>query len=125
MLIWFLTGCSGVAPPSSQLVEKALALQLNLAHQQFSQHLGSPPAFFEVKHLQITDTEPLKIEDLPSYHIQGNYNVTVKLPKHQVSQRQNFDVYLQRQIEGKTWRLARRQASHKEPGLFWFTYLIE
>ena len=126
ILLAMLTACgvSGQAP-SMQLVEKALAFQLHLTQNQFTQQLHSSPPRFEIAQLQITDTKPLIIQDLPAYHVQGTYNLIAKLPHQTVTQQNNlFEVYLQRQKEGKTWRLARPQADIKDSRLVWLTYLI-
>ncbi|HEY9876578.1 MAG TPA: hypothetical protein V6D12_24340 [Candidatus Obscuribacterales bacterium] len=127
ILLVMLTACGvSVPPPSSYLVQKAIALQLNLTQQQMNHHLHSSPLRFEITQLQITDTEPLIIDNLPTYHVRGTYNLTSRLSSRWVTQRQNpFDVYLQRQKEGKTWRLARPQVNSQDNGLFWLTYLIE
>jgi len=123
VLIGLLTACgvSGV-PLSIQLVEKAIALQLNLTQQQL--HLQ--PEQFKIARLEITDVEPLEIQKLPAYHVWGTYNLTVKLLGHRVTQQQNpFSVYLQLQKEGKTWRLARPQSTSKDNNPTWLTYLIQ
>ncbi|HEY9694581.1 MAG TPA: hypothetical protein V6D15_20465 [Oculatellaceae cyanobacterium] len=121
-----LTACGlSEQVPRIQLVEKALALQLHLTQNQFTQQLHSSPLRFEITQLQITDTQPLRIQNLPSYHIQGTYNLIAKLPHQKITQQNNlFEVYLQRQKEGKTWRLARPQANMKDDSLIWLTYLI-
>ena len=126
ILLVMLTACgfSGQAP-SMQLVEKAVAFQLHLTQNQFTQQLHSSPPRFEIAQLQITDTKPLIIQDLPAYHVQGTYNLIATLPHQTVTQQNNlFEVYLQRQKEGKTWRLARPQADLKDSRLVWLTYLI-
>ncbi|AFZ13133.1 hypothetical protein Cri9333_2263 [Crinalium epipsammum PCC 9333] len=126
ILLAMLTACgvSGQAP-SMQLVEKALIFQLHLTQNQFTQQLHSSHLRFEITQLQITDTKPLIIQNLSAYHIQGTYNLIAKLPHQTVTQQHNlFEVYLQRQKEGKTWRLARPQADIKDSRLVWLTYLI-
>ncbi|MGB3205524.1 MAG: hypothetical protein WBB28_11085 [Crinalium sp.] len=126
ILLAMLTACgvSGQAP-SMQLVEKAIALQLHLTQNQFTKQLHLSPPRFEITQLKITDTKPLIIQNLPTYHIQGTYNLIAKLPHQRVNQEHNlFEVYLQRQQEGKTWRLARPQADIKDSRLVWLTYLI-
>jgi hypothetical protein len=126
ILLAMLTACgvTGQAP-SMQLVEKALAFQLDLTQNQFTQQLHSSPLRFEISQLQITDTKPLIIQNLPAYHIQGTYNLIAKLPHQRLTQQNNlFELYLQRQKEGKTWRLARPQSNKKDSQLVWLTYLI-
>jgi hypothetical protein len=65
------------------------------------------------------------IQDLQSFRVQGTYDYTVKLPTQQVTQRQNpFEVYLQRQQEGKTWRVARLQTNEVGEQV-WVTQRVE
>lgn len=127
ILVSLMTACgSAELTPSSQLVRDAIALQLNLTQQQLSQQLYTSPPSFKIAHLQITQQEPLVIQKLPAFHIRGTYNLTVQLPQRQITQQQNpFDVYVQRQKEGKTWRLARPQFTDKDTQATWLTYLIE
>lgn len=127
ILVGLLTACGSTElTPSSQLVRDAIALQLNLTQQQLSQQLYTSPPSFKITRLQITQQEPLLIQKLPAYHIRGTYNLTVQLPQRQLTQQQNpFDVYVQRQKEGKTWRLARPQFTDKDTQAAWLTYLIE
>jgi hypothetical protein len=111
-LATILAACSVWIEPSRQLIEHAIGLELNQTQQTLNQQLriGSQPANIQIQRVTITDTDPLLIEALQSFHVQGTYDYTVKLPSRQVTQRQNpFDLYLQRQKEGKTWRLARLQ----------------
>lgn len=131
ILLALLTACGTVGlEPSSQLVQRALALQLSQTQQQLSQQLqlsGRPqqPPSFEINRVVITQQEPLVIQNLPAYHVQGTYDLTLKLSRRQVNQQQNpFEVYLQSQKEGKTWRLALPQFTGKDTKLTWLTYLI-
>lgn len=131
ILLGLLTACGSVGlEPSSQLVQRALALQLSQTQQQLSQQLylaerpQSPS--FEINRVVITQQEPLVIQNLPAYHVQGTYDLTLNLPRRQVNQQQNsFEVYLQRQKEGKTWRLALPQFTSKNTNATWLTYLIQ
>lgn len=125
ILVIFLTACGTSTPPLSlapgnQLVQKAIALQVRQTQQQ----LSSLPPNFEVTQLRITQLEALYIQKLPTYHIQGTYNLGLQLSNRQVTQKNLFDVYLQRQVEGKTWRLAIPQSADDHPNQTWRTYLI-
>jgi hypothetical protein len=108
-LVLLLTACNvaGVEP-NKALVERAIALQLEQAQTELSQQLRlDTPTEIRIKHLTITEQTPLTIQNLPSYRVKGNCDFTVNLPKRSVTQRQiPFEVYLQRQKEGKTWRRA-------------------
>lgn len=127
LLIGLLTAC-GVSDssPSTKLVEKSLALYLRQTQQQLSQQLELDVHGVEINRLLITQQKPLTIQDLPSYRIKGTYNLTLRLPKQQLIQQQNpFEVYLQRQKEGKTWRLAIPESTQKGFHVRWATYMVE
>lgn len=124
IMLVLLTACGMGIEPSSKIVQRAIALQLEQTQQQLSQQLDLKVNSFEINRVTISQQQPLKIQDLPAYHIQGNYNVTLKLPRRRVTQQNPFDIYLQRQKEGKTWRLAIPQSSGKQTSPNWRTYLI-
>lgn len=127
LLIGLLTACgSGISAPNKQLVRQAIALQVSQTQQALTQQLRLPQApKFEIKQVAIASQEPLVIENLPAFHIQGTYDLNLQLPSHPVTQQSNpFDVYLQRQAEGKTWRLAQRLPN--SDGIpTWVTQLIQ
>lgn len=130
ILLWLLTACGTPRlEPSNQLVHKAITLQLSLAQKQLTQQLYPSelpqPAKFKITRLVVKDQEPLKIQNLPTYHVQGTYDLTIKLSTQRVTQQQNpFDIYLQRQSEGKTWRLLLPYLTGKDAQPTWSTYLI-
>jgi hypothetical protein len=127
ILLVLLTACStsGIAP-SNQVVQRGLALQLAQTEQQLSKQLGLDVKGFEIKRVEVTQREPLEIQNLPAYHVKGRYDMTMQLPKRRLSQQHNpFDIYLQRQKEGKTWRLAIPKATDNDTQTTWFTYLID
>lgn len=125
-----LTACGASTPPLSlapnkQLVEKAIALEVSQTQQQLTQRLHSIPPNVEISQVKLKQLEPLFIDNLATYHIWGTYTLTLKLPQQQLTQPNNsFDVYLQRQKEGKTWRLALPEGKSKGTQTSWRTYLI-
>lgn len=125
-----LTACGTSTPslgiaPGKQLVQKAIAFQVSQTQQQLTQQLQAIPLKFEITQVKRKQLEPLFLEGLPTYHILGTYNLNIQLPQRQIIQQNNpFDIYLQRQREGKTWRLALRQATDKMTQPIWRTYLI-
>lgn len=125
-----LTACGTNTPslgfaPSKQLVEKAIALQVSQTQQRLTQQLQSSIANYEITRVKLKQLEALFVEDLPTYHIRGTYNLRFNLSQQRVTQENNpFDVYLQRQNEGKTWRLAIPQDSNQGIRGRWLTYLI-
>ncbi len=131
ILLGLLTACgTGGLEPSSQVVQRGLIKVNEVLALQLSQQLhqsGRPQLpRFEVNQLVITEQKPQVIQDLPAYRVRGTYDLTIKLPSRRVSQQQNpFDIYLQRQKEGKTWRLALPQSTTKDRAPSWHTYLIQ
>ena len=128
ILLGLLTACgSGELMPSKQIVQQAIALQFGQTQQQIVKQLysDSQPQKYKINRVAIAQQEPLEIQNLPSYRVRGTYDLEVQLPKRWVTQQQHpFDVYLQRQIEGKTWRLAIPQLISKDTKPIWLTYLI-
>jgi uncharacterized protein YcfL len=128
ILASLLTACGVSSPtPSSRIVRQAIALQAAQTQQELSQQLRlelSESSKVVVGRIQVKSQEPIEIENLPSYRLKGTYDYRLKLAKQTIVQKNNpFEVYLQRQIEGKTWRLAQRQRG--EDGSSWVTQLIE
>ncbi len=121
-----LWGCGNLTGeyPNEVLVARAIALQLNLNQTPLSQqlHLNTSPVF-TIDRVAIAQQEFLKIQDLPSFHLRGTYDVTVVQSSRELKQqRQPFDLYLQRQKQGKTWRLARRELT--QGAALWRTWLV-
>ena len=125
-----LTACGTSTPslglaPSKQLVQKAIALQVSQTQQQLTQQLQASPPNVEIVKVALKQLEPLFLGGLPAYHILGTYNLKIQLPEQQVTQQKNsFDIYLQRQKQGKTWRLAIPEDNGKSAKATWRTYLI-
>lgn len=126
MLVWLLGACSAeVTGPSSQVVERAIGLQFNQTQQDLSQqlHLDSPR--FDIRHVAVGNQQPLVIEKLPAFRVQGTYDLVIKVPQRQIVQTENpFEIYLQWQKEGKTWRLAQFKAGSAAIGSRWVTQVI-
>ncbi len=127
VLAIMLTGCGVLGGgPNHQLVERAIALELDQAQQVLSQQLrlNAQPNKLWINRVKVNEQTPLVIQGLQAYRVRGIYDYTIKLPTQQVTQRDNaFEVYLQRQKEGKTWKLARLQANEDgEPA--WVTQRI-
>jgi hypothetical protein len=122
-----LTACGAGVGPSNQLVERAIALQLDQTQQELRQQLrlGSEPAQIQIRHLSIAKQTPLTIDNLQAFQVRGSYDFTLKLPKRQITRQQNpFEVYLQRQREGKTWRLAYLEVDEENQPV-WVTQALQ
>jgi hypothetical protein len=111
ILILLLTACNAPTPPTEfapdgEVIKKALILSISQAQERLGNSLGVAQPSLEIAQINVTLLEPVYIANLSAYHLQGNYNLTLKLPHQRVQQSKNpFDIYLQRQIEGKSWRL--------------------
>ncbi|WP_193197729.1 hypothetical protein [Nostoc sp. MG11] len=127
MLLVLLTACGSIGLlPTSELVQKAIALELKQTQQKLNQQLDLDFQSFEIKHLSITQEQPLTIENLPAFRVRGSYDLIVKLPKRSLTQPQKpFEVYLQIQQEGKTWRLLLPEKGSKNTQSTWRSYLIQ
>ena len=125
-----LTACSPNTPslglaPSKPLVEKAIALQVRQTQQQLTQQLQSFPPKFDITQVRLKQLQPLFLGGLPTYRVRGYYNLTFKLQNQPVTQtKNNFDVFLQRQKEGKTWRLLIPEDISNTLPTRWRTYRI-
>lgn len=128
ILVALLTACGlPLGAPSHQLVERAIVQQLRQTQAELNQQLRLKvqPTDLNIKRVVIAEQTPMAIEDLKAFRVRGTYNVTTKLPTRQIKEQQNpFEVYLQRQKEGKTWRLA-RLASSEEGEPFWVTQRLQ
>ncbi len=125
ILASLITACgSNNLTPSNQIVRRAIALQASQTQQQLSQQLRLKSSNLKVDRVKVTSQKPLTIQNLRAYQVQGSYDYQLKLSKRTMTQKDNpFEVYLQRQSEGKTWRLAQQQRD--ENGLSWVTQLVE
>ncbi|KYC37771.1 hypothetical protein WA1_04445 [Scytonema hofmannii PCC 7110] len=123
ILLGFLSACTtSVLAPTSQLVQKALRLEVEQTQQRLSQQLDLNFQGFEINRLSITQEQPLTIQNLLTYRVRGTYDLAFKLPKRQIKQSQKpFELYLQLQREGKTWRLLLPESGVKGS---WRSYLI-
>ena len=130
ILVLLITACTATKPPlefapDGELITKAIALQLSQTEASISKQLNATSPEFEISQIRVKMLEPVFIEGLSSYYLRGNYSLKLKLPHQEVNQKSNqFEIYLQRQIEGKTWRLLRRQVN-SDGASQWSSYLIK
>jgi hypothetical protein len=139
LLLTVLTACGGNTPPKGlapgrEIVKHAIARQLTLTENRLTTQLDNPSETdFEIQNLNIQSLNPLYIADLPTYKINGTYRLKLNLPRQEITQDKNeFQVYLQRQVEGKTWRLLIRETAsaptdeekQKDEVTAWASYLV-
>jgi hypothetical protein len=128
VLVGLLTACGNNIPGlSNRVVQQAIALQVGQTQQTLAQQLRlKKPPKVEVKQVAIANQESLQIQGLPAYHLQGTYDLTLKLPNRQVTQEKNpFEVYLQQQPDQKTWKLAQLSKSDTTAESTWVTEPIQ
>ncbi|GFE69625.1 hypothetical protein [Chroococcus sp. FPU101] len=131
LLILLLNACSSPTPPKEfapdgETVKKAIMLQLKQTEASLSEYLDASSPKLDISKINVKKLEPIFIAKLATYHLQGTYNLNLKLPRQKVTQQSNpFDVYIQRQIEGKTWRLLKRDLHNDDAQPQWTSYLIE
>jgi hypothetical protein len=130
ILIVLLTACSTPTPPlefapDGEIIQKAIAFELNQTQQRLSEQLNASRPELEISQITVKKIEPVVVSNLAAYHLKGTYTLTLTLPRQQVRRSNNrFDLYLQRQIEGKTWRLLQREVSSAKKEQ-WSSYLIQ
>lgn len=126
VLLVVLSSCGTVGLlPNTQLVEKAIAIQLQETQAQLNRQLDTDFLGFEIKDLRIKREEPLTIQNLPAFRVLGTYNLTVKLPTQQFKKSQQpFEIYLQIQQQGKSWRLLLPEKQSQDTPSTWHSYLI-
>jgi uncharacterized membrane protein len=126
ILVILLTACRLVtATPNESLVQQAIAQQLDRTQQKLTQKLKlDRPPTWTIDQLHVDDRQLLSIDNLPTFRLSGTYDLQLQLPTQQVQrQHQPFEVYLQLQPEGKTWRLARPLNTGTQP--IWKTDLLK
>lgn len=127
LLIVMLGACTAVPVFfDTDLVADAISLQLEQTQVQLSSQLRlAQTPTWRVERVRVTDNAPVMIQDLPGYHLQGTYRLSLDLPRGTVTRpKQPFDLYLQGQKEGKTWRLAKYGPPQMGAEPDWTTYLI-
>lgn len=130
ILILLLSACGSPTPPTElapdgKIVTKALNLFLTQTEASLADNLQTQAPQYSLSGIQVKKLEPIYIGKLPAYHLSGTYNLIFKSTPQQVTQKNNpFDIYLQRQREGKSWRLLKRDPDASENSLKWFSYLI-
>ncbi|MEL4894756.1 hypothetical protein [Crocosphaera sp. Alani8] len=111
--------------PDGQIVQQAIVLQLNQRLIPLSERLQTSKPGLNISNINVKEIETVTISNLPSYHLIGTYNLQLTLPHQQIKQTKNkFDLYLQRQAEGKTWRLLSKDNKIQNQESVWKSYLI-
>ena len=129
-LAFLLTACQSSAvplefAPDGKIVQQAISLQLEQRLNPLSEQLKTTKPRLNINNINVQNIDTVTIGDLPSYHLTGTYNLKLILPRQEIKQNKNkFDVYLQRQAEGKTWRLLSKDNKTSKQESVWKSYLI-
>lgn len=105
-----LLGCqSASAPlefaPDGAVIQQTIQAKLATHYRDLSQTIAATPPQLEIKNIAVKDIESFFLNRLPVYHVRGTYDVSLAFSHQDRNRRNNaFDLYLQRQKEGKTWR---------------------
>ena len=125
-----LTACAGAtsAPlefaPNGDIIQQAIAQQLHQQLNPLSQQLNTAHPDLDIGQINVKKIESVVISELPTYHLQGTYHLKLILPHQIVEQKNNhFNIYLQRQAEGKTWRLLSKDNKASDETQ-WKSYLV-
>jgi hypothetical protein len=130
IFIVLLTACSASAPPTElapggPIVAHAIAFQLEQTQTSLSQQLELNTPELTISNINVNKLEPIFINQLPAYHLVGTYNLKMKFSRQEVKLKNDpFEIYLQRQAEGKTWRLLRKKITNSTQKVEWLSYLI-
>lgn len=125
-----LVACGPATPPLSltptqDIIQRAIALQIERSQQQLSEQLAATDPGLKISHIKVQTIDPIYLGQLPTYHLQGRYDLELMLPNQDVTQEANeFDLYLQRQREGKTWRWLKPERSGEEGKQRWVSYRV-
>jgi hypothetical protein len=119
-----MVSCDRLNPNADLPLEVALLRQAQLGQEQLLGQLRLDPApILHVRHIRVQSRRDLLIQEFPSYAVRGVYDLDVEFPQRTLTrQRQPFEVFLQPQAEGTTWRLARLDDTVNPPQ--WRTYLL-
>ncbi|MEB3175723.1 MAG: hypothetical protein VKN60_11155 [Cyanobacteriota bacterium] len=130
LLLLTLGACQPVSAPlefapDGPVVRAALTYQLQETQRRLSEQLEIPAPEVELSDIRVETLEPILIQKLAAYHLRGRYDVSLTLPGQHKKQKNNrFEIYLQRQEEGKSWRLLQREVLADQTTQ-WYSELIE
>jgi hypothetical protein len=92
--------------PNPTIIEKAIVFQIQQKQNNLSQQLQTKPPEISISKINVNKIEPKIKFNLPTYHLEGTYQLKLKVAHKKARQITNtFQIDLQRQKQGKTWRL--------------------
>lgn len=99
-------------------------MQINPSQIHLSQNLLQSQPRLDITKVKIRQSEIIVVENLPTYHLRGSYQVNLHLPRHKFKQNQPFDLYIQQQKQNKSWRLLIPKSIGSNSKSSWHSYLI-
>jgi len=144
-LLLMATGCGRIMG-ADLLVQRAVTLEVLRSQvaiaQEYSNDDASPipddlPVAIDtldviaeqlgvrVSHIRVKERLPLTVGDRPGYKISGTYDLDLERDGWNTSQgRSPFEIYLQRQPENKTWKLAHLNPGTPDEAAVWELYRL-
>ncbi|MGB2927196.1 MAG: hypothetical protein WBB82_17990 [Limnothrix sp.] len=116
-LLIALVGCTSTSAPiefapEGDIIQQTILTKLNAHHRNLSKTIAASPPQLQLKNISVEKIDSFFLNRLPIYHLQGFYDLNLAFANQQQERRHNaFDIYLQRQKEGKTWRSLEKTAS--------------
>ncbi|MEM1427088.1 MAG: hypothetical protein AAGF75_11120 [Cyanobacteria bacterium P01_H01_bin.130] len=78
-----------------------------------------------VRHIRVQERLPLTVGDRPGFKISGTYDLDLDRDGWETHQRRSpFEIYLQRQPENKTWKLAHLNPGDGDQPAVWELYRL-
>lgn len=108
--------------PNPTIIEKAIAFQLQQKQNNLSQQLQTKPPEINISKINVSKIEPTISFNLPTYHLEGTYKLTLKIKNKRTKEIINtFQIDLQRQKKGQTWRLIMQNKRNNQTKYFVYT----
>lgn len=105
-----LWGCSPAGiTPTPTLIQQALTLQIRQINHRLNlkSDIANSPKAFKITRVAIARLEPMAIDGLQGFQVEGTYDISVRGSDRRFGERHNpFRIYLQKQAGGRIWRLA-------------------
>jgi hypothetical protein len=119
-----MVSCDRLNPNADLPLETALLRQAQFGQEQLLSQLRLNPApVLHVRHIRVQSRRDLLIQNTLSYAVRGVYDLEIEFPQRTLTRHhQPFELFLQPQAEGETWRLAKLDDTVDPPQ--WKTYLL-
>jgi len=127
-ILIFSFGCTSSQPPlefapNGEIIKKAVILNLEKSHNNLSRQLNTETSEIKINKIDVIQIKPNLIFNLPTYHLEGKYQIIVKKTSFQKRIINNtFNIDLQRKSKGDTWRILIKTQENKSEK--YFSYLI-